>query len=119
MIQKSVTPRLTPRHWVHGLFSLLAFMVCLSVSGCDDDTLPVRERQILVEVPGGDPSAYEGGDWPDTTRMARILVPAGDLEKTVPLEGEVEIGAIVFDQTGVPGRRRELGVAPQGYKPNT
>jgi hypothetical protein len=104
MYQKQVT--LTPS-WkltilTRGLTSILALMMCICGSGCDDESLPVRERQILVEVPGGDPAAYDDGTWPDANRAARILVPAGDLEKTVPLGGEVEIGAIVFDQNGLP-----------------
>lgn len=83
--------------WVILSVTLLVFT---GLTGCDDDTLPVREREILVEVPGGDPSQYTGGDWP--FRDARVLVPAGELEKTVPLTGEVEIGVILFDQTGAP-----------------
>ena len=68
MSQKQVT--LTPS-WkltilTHGLISILALMMCICGSGCDDESLPVRERQILVEVPGGDPAVYEGGELPTT-----------------------------------------------------
>ena len=68
---------------------------------CDDSAAPIREREILVEVPGGDPSAFMmGGDW--QPQSARVLVPAGDLERTVPLGGEIEVGVIMFNQDGAP-----------------
>ena len=117
MLQKSVIRHLRFRHYVRRLFLFLTLMMSISVSGCDDETLPARERQILVEVPGDDPSAYEGGDWPDASRISRILVPAGDLEKTVPLEGEVEIGAIVYNQSGVPVMGERVRFEIRGQNP--
>ena len=88
--------------WYHRLLSLLLLLILIThLSGCDDSTSPIKEREILVEVPGGDPSAFEGGEWPDL-RSARILVPAGELNKMVPLDGEVEVGVILFDQDGLP-----------------
>ena len=99
-------PRLAIRLFFHlSVLGLVLSALSVSLSGCDDETLPVRERQILVEVPGGDPSIYEGGEWPDlppSSRAARVLVPAGELEKSLPLSGEVELGVILFDQTGAP-----------------
>lgn len=78
------------------LFSLVSPFIA-----CDDTAAPIREREILVEVPGGDPSIFMmGGDW--QAQESRILVAAGDLEKTLPLNSEVELGVIMFNQEGVP-----------------
>ena len=35
-------------------FVLLILWVFSSLSACDDSTAPIKEREILVEVPGGD-----------------------------------------------------------------
>lgn len=67
---------------------------------CDDETTPIREREILIEVGGDDPSVFNGGN--GQQRSARIIVPAGDLEKSLPLGGEVEIGVILFNEVGIP-----------------
>lgn len=81
-------------------FALIFILIFTSCFACDDSTAPIREREILVEVPGGDPSIFNGGE--SQPREARILVPAGDLEKSLPLNGEIEIGVILFDGDGVP-----------------
>jgi hypothetical protein len=81
-------------------FALVFILIFTSCFACDDSTAPIREREILVEVPGGDPSIFNGGE--SQPREARILVPAGDLEKSLPLNGEIEIGVILFDGDGVP-----------------
>ena len=81
-------------------FVLLILWVFSSLSACDDSTAPIKEREILVEVPGGDPSIFNGGS--NQSREARILVAAGDLEKSLALNGEIELGVILFDGAGGP-----------------
>ena len=43
---------------------------------------------------------FNGGEW-QSNGDARILVPAGELEKTAPLNGEIEI-VIVLNAEGQP-----------------
>jgi hypothetical protein len=80
------------------------FALFLGSVACDDETLPPKERQVFVEVPGNDPSIdpTTGGFNNPEAIGTRILVPAGDTEKTLGLNGEVEVGVILFDQNGDP-----------------
>ena len=89
--------------WTHNVarvsFTLFILGILLGMSACDDSTAPIREREILVEVPGGDPSIFNGDAQP---RDSRILVAAGDADKSLPLNGEIELGVILFNGQGEP-----------------
>jgi len=77
----------------------LSSVIIAGLLGCDDNAAPVRERQIFVEVnPDELPVAGVSGD--PSRPSTRVLVAAGDTEKTVPINGEVELGVLLFDQDG-------------------
>ena len=77
----------------------LSSVIIAGLAGCDDNAAPVRERQIFVEVNPDDlPVAGVSGD--PSRPSTRVLVAAGDTEKTVPINGEVELGVLLFDQDG-------------------
>jgi hypothetical protein len=86
-------------------------LIGLIASGCDDQVVAPRERQIFVEV---DPDLGVGlnprPNQPET--ISRILVVAGESEKTVPIGGEVELGVLLFDTQGQPvvGERLEFQI---------
>ena len=80
-------------------FTLFILSLLFGLSACDDSAAPIREREILVEVPGGDPSIFNGNTQP---REARILVAAGEANKSLPLNGEIELGVILFNGQGEP-----------------
>jgi hypothetical protein len=92
------------------LITFTALLTLLTpLAACDDAAAPVRERQIFVEV---DPDDIPiGGDVPVAGAVgqggaqgelpsARVIVPAGDTDKTVPISGEVELGVLLFNQEG-------------------
>lgn len=89
--------------WTHNVarvsFNLIILGLLFGLSACDDSSAPIREREILVEVPGGDPSIFNGDV---QARDARILVAAGAADKSLPLNGEIELGVILFNGQGEP-----------------
>ncbi|MBM4291682.1 MAG: hypothetical protein FJ138_09740 [Deltaproteobacteria bacterium] len=101
--------RLAPRALLAQL-SLLSLLVLIPpLAACDDAVAPVRERQIFVEVDPDDlpisgafaPAGAEAqGGGAQELPSARVLVPAGDTDKTVPIRGEVELGVLLFNQEG-------------------
>lgn len=98
-----------------GLLALLVLGAVLPGSvlvGCSDAT-SFKERQILVEVDPsrtvGPPMFDDAGNivTPEPTIYGRILVLAGDDVVDVPVNGTVELAALLLDSNGdpVPGER--------------
>lgn len=91
------------------------------LSGCDDATKPL-ERQVIVEVDPDrtiDPDAprpdLDGDGRPDPlppgTVGSRILVIAGEAEKSVHREGAVELGVLLLDHLGDPVEGEQIQYA--------
>ena len=90
---------------IKGLVAVCLFAFVLPLIACEDTTpIAPRERQIYVEVQddnheGNGNTSYNP---PTTNNPAAnwILVAAGDTEKTTTLQGEIELGVLLFDNMG-------------------
>jgi hypothetical protein len=90
------------------------------VSGCSDAAKP-RERQLLVEVPPDRvptaPTYDDAGNLlPPSAAFGRILVIAGDDEKSVHVSGQTELGVLLLDSNGDPveGDRVDFAITEAG-----
>lgn len=88
------------------------FVLSLAFFACEDQTAPIKEREIIVDpvagtmvIPGGSTAGGEvtpGGVTPENPTNTSILLPAGDLEKVISIGGEVELSVYLYDQDGEP-----------------
>ena len=95
------------RSRTHHSLWLSLIMICVYVMACEDQFAVPRERQILIEV-GEDGIPLD--PYQQTQAMnTHILVNSGESERTLPIDGEIEIGAFLFDHTGEPSVSETVG----------
>jgi hypothetical protein len=84
----------------------LSLALLVGLAGCADDTPPTQEVLVEVNPDSGnlnpqnpsDSGVVDRGTQPQNYNL--ILIVAGDSDKTVQRDGDVELGVILLDQSG-------------------
>ena len=106
-----ITPHFFLKKYTFNMCLFLSLISLFSWS-CEDETAPIKERELIVDTPIAGtlpPAGSTAGTMAGTPagqiideNATRILLPAGETEKIIAINGETELSVFLFDQNGEP-----------------